>query len=106
MAGSSNFLGNLPVLDGKNWDRWCVQMKVIFGYQEVTEVVMEGFPDLGANPSETQHTAHRRPRRRTAKHCSCCINVLIRHTLRRFPLRRIPMKLGIPWSRAILVELG
>ena len=67
MAAASNLLGNLPVLDGKNWDRWCVQMKVIFGYQEVTENVMEGFPDLGENPSEAQRAAHKESKKKDCK---------------------------------------
>ena len=67
MAGSSNLLGNLPVLDGKNWDRWCVQMKVIFGYQEVTDVVMEGFEDLGENPSDAQRAAHKEAKKKDCK---------------------------------------
>ncbi|MCI43258.1 hypothetical protein A2U01_0064495 [Trifolium medium] len=33
------FGGKLPLLDAKNWDRWSKQMKVIFGFQEVQEVV-------------------------------------------------------------------
>ncbi|MCI62743.1 retrovirus-related pol polyprotein, partial [Trifolium medium] len=39
MTGSSNsFPANLPILDGKNWDQWCVKMNVIFGFQEVEEL--------------------------------------------------------------------
>ena len=40
--------GNLPVLDGKNWSKWSVQMKALFGFQDVYEVVQNGI--------EEQHT--------------------------------------------------
>ena len=38
-----NYSTSIPTLNGKNWDQWCVQMKAILGYQEVTEIVEEGF---------------------------------------------------------------
>jgi len=39
MRSGVAFSTNLPVLNGKNWRRWCVEMKVILGYQEVAELV-------------------------------------------------------------------
>lgn len=36
---NGNMLGNLLVLGGKNWDRWCVQMEVVFSFNEVLEIV-------------------------------------------------------------------
>ncbi|XP_019450621.1 PREDICTED: uncharacterized protein LOC109352893 [Lupinus angustifolius] len=42
----------LPVLTNKNWDRWQTQMKVLFRYQEVIEVVQDGV--LPLDQSETQ----------------------------------------------------
>jgi len=40
MASSNgNFPASMPVLKGKNYDDWCAQMKVIFLFQDVTEVV-------------------------------------------------------------------
>ncbi|XP_019425150.1 PREDICTED: uncharacterized protein LOC109334032 [Lupinus angustifolius] len=35
---------NLPILDGKNYDHWSIQMKAIFGFQECLEVVQGGVP--------------------------------------------------------------
>jgi len=46
------FLGNLPILDGMNWDKWCAQMKVIFGFEDVCEVVQNGCVELSANPTD------------------------------------------------------
>ncbi|PNX55530.1 hypothetical protein L195_g049159, partial [Trifolium pratense] len=46
---SNNFGGKLPILDGSNWDRWNNQMKVIFGFQEVQDVVETGVTPLPAD---------------------------------------------------------
>jgi len=55
--GPSAFSINLPVLDGKNWSRWCVQMKAIFGSQDVAEIVEDGFPALSKSPTNEQKVA-------------------------------------------------
>jgi hypothetical protein len=39
---SSQFPANLPVFKGEHYDRWCAQMKVIFRFQDVLEIVNEG----------------------------------------------------------------
>ncbi|OIW08150.1 hypothetical protein TanjilG_06693 [Lupinus angustifolius] len=51
---STNFPSNLPVLDGKNWNRWSIQMKAILGFQEITEIVEEGYPELNAEATKQQ----------------------------------------------------
>ncbi|MCI17002.1 retrovirus-related pol polyprotein from transposon TNT 1-94, partial [Trifolium medium] len=42
------FSVNLPILEGKNYDRWSKQMKVVFGYQDVMDQVINGVvnPDI------------------------------------------------------------
>ncbi|CAH9091124.1 unnamed protein product [Cuscuta epithymum] len=67
MSSSSGFLGNLPVLDAKNWDRWCIQMKVIFGYQEVLDVVENEISSLKENPSEAERKEYREAKKRDCK---------------------------------------
>jgi len=32
MAGNNGVSGNLPILDGKNWDQWVAQMRVLFRF--------------------------------------------------------------------------
>lgn len=60
MTGTNgHFPGVLPVLDGKNYSRWRIQMRVIFGYQEVTDVVNGGVQALGENPTDAQRATHR-----------------------------------------------
>jgi hypothetical protein len=46
---NNNFGGKLPILDSNNWDRWHKQMKVIFGFPEVQEVVENGVTPLAEN---------------------------------------------------------
>lgn len=37
---------HVPQFSGKNYDRWSIQMKVLFGFRELTEVVEAGFFDV------------------------------------------------------------
>ena len=47
--------GNVPaqllVLDGKNWERWHIQMKVLFEFQDMMEVVKNGVAAEPAKPA-------------------------------------------------------
>lgn len=38
-AKNGHFPGTLPILDGKNFDKWCTQTKPFFGYQDVSEIL-------------------------------------------------------------------
>lgn len=59
MANSGgNVPVSLPLLDGKNYERWSIQMKVAFGYQDVLDVVQNGVQELGENPTDEQRTAY------------------------------------------------
>lgn len=55
-AGDNNdqFPTKLPVLDEKNYDRWLLQMKVIFCYQDVLEVVRNGVTVVGGEALREQ----------------------------------------------------
>ncbi|CAJ2653926.1 unnamed protein product [Trifolium pratense] len=64
---SNSFPANLPILDGKNWDQWCVKMNVIFTYQEVEEIISTGFEPLAANATEAQQTAFREVKKKDSK---------------------------------------
>ncbi|PNX79203.1 hypothetical protein L195_g035187, partial [Trifolium pratense] len=67
MVGKNNFHANLPILDGKNWDTWVKQMKVIFSVQEVDEQVNNVLDPLPANPTEDQRTTFRDAKRKDNK---------------------------------------
>ena len=62
-----NFSANLLVLNGKNWDRWRVQMKVILGYQEVTEIVEEGYPTITEGSKKHRKPFTEKTRRKIVK---------------------------------------
>ncbi|XP_019455105.1 PREDICTED: uncharacterized protein LOC109356199 [Lupinus angustifolius] len=67
MANSNGFSMTLPILDSKNYDRWRIQMHTIFRFQEVSEVVQNGFQELGDNASEAQRTLHREAMKKDCK---------------------------------------
>ncbi|XP_019435116.1 PREDICTED: uncharacterized protein LOC109341628 [Lupinus angustifolius] len=54
---TGNYVITLPVLYGKNWSRWCIQMKAIFGYQDVVDIVEEGLPILEEGATEIAGSA-------------------------------------------------
>ncbi|GAU43485.1 hypothetical protein TSUD_91950 [Trifolium subterraneum] len=58
---------NILVLDGKNWDRWSALMKSLFGAQECFEVVMDGYDELVANPTDAQRNAFKENRKKDCK---------------------------------------
>ncbi|XP_019439015.1 PREDICTED: uncharacterized protein LOC109344718 [Lupinus angustifolius] len=63
----ANFSTNLPVLDGSNWSRWCIQMKAIFGYQDVAEIVEDGLPILEEGATEIQKSEYKQSKRKDCK---------------------------------------
>ncbi|GAU17510.1 hypothetical protein TSUD_340540 [Trifolium subterraneum] len=67
MAGKSKFHANLPILDGKNWDTWIKQMKVIFIVQEADEQVNTVLDPLPANATEEQRTTFREAQKKDSK---------------------------------------
>ncbi|XP_019438863.1 PREDICTED: uncharacterized protein LOC109344554 [Lupinus angustifolius] len=67
MTTSNGFAMNLPVLDGKNYDHWSIQMKAIFGFQECREVVLEGVQQLGEDPTEAQKLEFREALKKDCK---------------------------------------
>ncbi|XP_019441169.1 PREDICTED: uncharacterized protein LOC109346174 [Lupinus angustifolius] len=64
---SNSFPGNLPILDGKNWSRWNIQMKVIMGFQEIEEIVEEGYPEIDEASTELQRIAYKENMKRDCK---------------------------------------
>jgi hypothetical protein len=67
MTGNGNFHANLPVLEGKNWDKWIIQIKVIFGVQEVLDVVTNKVEALPAYPTDVQRAAFREAKKQDCK---------------------------------------
>lgn len=46
------------MLPNKNYDRWCAQMRVVFWYQEVIEIVRDWLQELEKKPFHAQRTTH------------------------------------------------
>ncbi|XP_075521330.1 uncharacterized protein LOC142554551 [Primulina tabacum] len=46
MASNSDFFQTqIPKLLGKNYEHWKIQMEVLFGYQEILDIIKEGFTE-------------------------------------------------------------
>ncbi|KAK2403434.1 hypothetical protein QL285_052871 [Trifolium repens] len=67
MNGNSGMSTKLPDLNGKNWNRWMIQMCVLFGVQDVLELVTDGNVPVAADATEEQKEAQRKERKRDQK---------------------------------------
>ncbi|XP_019459889.1 PREDICTED: uncharacterized protein LOC109359647 [Lupinus angustifolius] len=67
MASNNGFTMTLPTLDGKNYEIWHIQMKVLFGYQEVLEIVQNGYQFVREDATETQRSTFRECKKRDFK---------------------------------------
>jgi hypothetical protein len=68
MNPSNNSLpSNLPILDNKIWDQWCIRMKVIFGFQEVEDLVSNGYEALAENATEAQQITFKETKKKDCK---------------------------------------
>ena len=64
---NNDFGSNILVLDGKNWKRWSALMRSLFGAQYVSDLVHNGYKDLGANPIEAQRLAYKEVKKKDCK---------------------------------------
>ncbi|GAU20588.1 hypothetical protein TSUD_297610 [Trifolium subterraneum] len=53
--GNGAFPGNLSILNGKNYDTWCKQMKVVIGYQDVWDLVQSGVEPITDASSDAEN---------------------------------------------------
>ena len=58
---------NLPILSEKNYDNWCKQMKVVFRFQEMWNLVTEGVPTLGARATDEDKESNKELKKRDYK---------------------------------------
>ncbi|XP_058765205.1 uncharacterized protein LOC131638656 [Vicia villosa] len=63
----SNLNTKLLVLDGKNWNRWMIQMRVLFRAQDVLDLVTEGYVPVAVDATEEEKVAQRETRKRDQK---------------------------------------
>ena len=73
----------LPVFDGKNWNQWSIQMRVLFGAQDVLNLVNDGYTPIAENATKAQRRGRSIKRR-----CYISINVSVRMCLRKLLIRR------------------
>ncbi|KAK2380157.1 hypothetical protein QL285_067878 [Trifolium repens] len=64
---NGQFPANLPVLDGKNYDRWSKQMKVVFGYQDVMDQVTDGVEPIAATATDTEKASQKEMKKKDFK---------------------------------------
>lgn len=64
---STQLSANLPISKGENYERWIVQMYVIFKFQDVSEIVNEGVSSLKENADDVQQVAHKKQRKKDGK---------------------------------------
>ncbi|KAL5806123.1 hypothetical protein ACOSQ4_028856 [Xanthoceras sorbifolium] len=61
----------LPKFSGKNFDQWCIQMKALFGFQELSEIIEAGYIEpsdqVAAALSQTQRDNLRENRKKDKK---------------------------------------
>jgi len=83
MARNCTFHANLRVLDGKNWERWFRQMKVIFAIHDVYKHDINGVQPLLAKEIKVQGNAHKDLKKKDNKALIPIHHALIRKCLRR-----------------------
>ena len=67
MNGGSSLNTKLPVFDGKSWNRWMIQMRVLFGAQDVLDLDTNGYVPVAVDATEKQRSAERATRKRDQK---------------------------------------
>ncbi|WJX11887.1 hypothetical protein P8452_02442 [Trifolium repens] len=66
-TSNTHLPANLPILDNKNWDSWCIRMNVLFGFQDVEDLVNNGYTPLAENATEAQQAAFKEVKKRDCK---------------------------------------
>jgi hypothetical protein len=64
---NGHFPATLPILNSKNYDNWCKQMKVVFCYQDLWNLVTEGVSSIEDNATEEEKTAHKELKKKDFK---------------------------------------
>jgi hypothetical protein len=54
-----HFLASLPILKNHNYENWCKQIKIVFCYQDLWDLVKEGVTLLTANVTNEEKDAQK-----------------------------------------------
>lgn len=66
-GGNGSLNTNLPVIDGKNWNRWMIQIHVLFDTQDILDLINDGYATVSADATEAQRNMHREMRKKDQK---------------------------------------
>ncbi|XP_073225532.1 uncharacterized protein [Cicer arietinum] len=58
---------NLLILDSKNYDKWHKQMKVLFGYQDVLDMITNGITPIGKEATAAQQAKFKEDKKKDYK---------------------------------------
>ncbi|XP_030448004.1 uncharacterized protein LOC115670781 [Syzygium oleosum] len=69
VSSAGNVQPQLPRFDGKNFEHWKIQMEVLFGFQELTEIIEEGFvePEAAADSTTEEQRTIKENRKKDRK---------------------------------------
>ena len=56
--GNANYPASLPILKVDNYENWCKQMKVLFRYQGLWDLIKDEVKDLEEDASEEEKQEH------------------------------------------------
>ena len=65
MNSSTQF--SIPILDGKNYNRWSVQMRVLFNDHELLDIMENDVADVAENATDAQKNTHRESKKKDKK---------------------------------------
>lgn len=95
MMNGNGTSAHLPVVDGENYDAWCIQMKVIFGMQDVLDIVMAGLQSLKKMQAKHKKECSENPRSLIVRLFSSSTSVCTLKILPRLLRLHQPSKPGI-----------
>lgn len=58
-ASNERILANLLIHDVKNYDKWCKQMKALFVYQDVLDMIKNGMSHVVECDTQEQRASHK-----------------------------------------------
>ena len=67
MSGVSSLNTKLLVFDGKNWNQWMIQMRVLFGAQDVLDLVTDDYVPIVVDAMKEHRNAQRDTRKKDQK---------------------------------------
>lgn len=85
---STQFSVNLPDFKGENYERWLAQMKVLFRFQIVVEIVNDRVPTLETDANDVRNDAHMEQRKKYGNGMSLLIQTCSRRSFKKNMLKK------------------